>query len=334
MFQDLVELTTPGDEQPPRFQKFTLNNGPADPTPKAANILRYSEEIITLIEEQCNIRDKAIVATCWSSGGRPETELHKLTLEDVEIEDSFVRLSIPEDTKTGSREVKMHTGAPFLVKWIENHPGHDVEGGPQPDMPLWANLRPGYGDVYDRISYNQFAKPFDDVAESLGIQKTLTPQHCRRSRASDLAAKTYISQVDLERRFGWTRESDSLRHYIVKFGETSEDRIAAVDGADVDPEADTTNIAPVRCEGCGRWTERHLDECIWCPAPVPADATELQATPAIVDEANLLDLIVNSEVTARELKQIRKLEPVIKQRSDLFERLESYIQHAEQVQDD
>jgi hypothetical protein len=201
-------------------------------------------------------------------------------------------------------------------------------------MPLWANLRPGYGDVYDCISYNQFAKPFDVAAEALDIQKTLTPQHCRRSRASDLAAKTYISQANLERRFGWTRESDSPRHYIVKFDETSEDRIATADGADVDSEADTRNIAPVRCEGCGRWTERHLDECIWCTAPVPADATELQATPAIVDEANLLDLIADGEVTARDLKAIRKLEPVIKQRSDLFERLESYIQHAEQVQDD
>ncbi|WP_336329139.1 hypothetical protein [Haloarcula sp. CGMCC 1.2071] len=56
------------------------------------------------------------MATCWSSGGRPETELHELTLKDGEIKNGFVRLSIPENTKTGSREVKMYTGAPFLVK--------------------------------------------------------------------------------------------------------------------------------------------------------------------------------------------------------------------------
>lgn len=325
------EVMTPGPDQPDRFEQIVLNNGPADPTPKASNILRYSDEILEAIRVQQNIRDKAIVATCWSAGGRPETELHKLIMEEVEICDGFVRISIPEDTKTGSREVKVHTGSPFLIKWIENHPGNELEDGLQPEMPLWANLRPGYGDVYDRISYNTFKRPFDVAREKTNIQKTLTPQHCRRSRASDLAAKTYISQVDLERRFGWTRQSDAPRHYIVKFDESSEDRIAAADGADVDPEADTTNIAPVVCEGCGRWTERHLDECIWCPTPVPADATAAHAAPAIVDEANLLDLIVDGEVTARDLQALRKLEPIIKQRSDLFERLDAYIQHAEKV---
>ncbi|WP_176819525.1 tyrosine-type recombinase/integrase [Halopenitus persicus] len=325
------EVMTPGDDQPDRFEKLTLNNGPADPTPKASNVLRYPTEVIKAIQVQNNIRDKAIVATCWSAGGRPETELHKLIIEEVEVEDGFVRLSIPEDTKTGSREVHMHPGAPFLVKWIENHPGHNVDGGLQPEMPLWANIRSGYGDVYDRISYNQFTKPFDTAKEKTDIQKKLTGQHCRRSRASDLAAKTYISQVDLERRFGWARESDSPRHYIVKFDESSEDRIAAADGVDIDPGAQTTNIAPVRCEGCGRWTERHVDECIWCGTAIPADALEIQATPAIVEEANLLDMIVDGEVTARDLQALRKLEPVIKQRSDLFERLDAYIRHARQV---
>jgi hypothetical protein len=251
------------------------------------------------------------------------------TDDEIDDRDREVLLEFYEETKTGSREVKMHTGAPFLIRWLKNHLGHETEGGLDPEMPLWANVRPGFGDIYDSITYNQFVQPFETAAEGTSIQKTVTAQHCRRSRASDLAAKTYISQKDLEQRFGWKSESDAPRHYIVKFDDTSEEHIAAADGADVDPEADTTNIAPVRCEGCGKWTERHLDECIWCLAPVPADATDLQATPAIVDEANLLDLIVNGEITAADLKALRKLEPVIRQRSDLFERLNAYIRHAE-----
>jgi len=328
------EVMTDGDDQPDRFAALTLNNGPGDPTPNASNILRYEDEILEAIQAQTNIRDKAIVATCWSVGGRPESALHPLRMKHVEVEDGFVRIPIPEETKTGSREIQMHTGSPFLVRWIENHPGHEEEGGLTPEMPLWANLRPGFGDVYDPISYNQFVRPFHKAARDTEIQKTLTAQHCRRSRASDLASKTYISQVDLERHFGWTRQSDAPRHYIVKFDETSQKRIAAADGADVDPEADTTNIAPVRCEGCGRWTERHLDECIWCPTPVPADVTDTSHPPAIMDEANLLDLIVDGEITARDLKALRKLEPVIKQRSDLFERLNAYIRHAERVEEE
>lgn len=116
------ELMTPGDEQPERFDEITLNNGPADPTPQASNLLRWEEEVLTIIQYQDNERDEAIVATCWSTGGRPDSELHKLTIGDVEIKDGYVLISIPEETKTGSREVKMHTGAPFLIRWVKNLP--------------------------------------------------------------------------------------------------------------------------------------------------------------------------------------------------------------------
>lgn len=327
------EVMTPEDGQPDRFDTITLNNSPDDPTPQASNILHYEKQIIPIIQHQYNARDKAIVATQWSAGGRPRSEMHKLTIRDVEIKDGYVLISIPEDTKTGSREIKMHTGAPYLIQWYENHPGHDTEEGLQPDMPLWTHVRDGYGDPYDRICYNSYVRPFENASEALDISKTITAQHCRRSRASDLAAKTYISQLDLEMRFGWQRNSEAPRHYIVAFDESSEDRIAAADGADVDPEADTPNIAPVRCEGCGRWTERYVDECIWCRTVVPADVTDIQETPAILDDANLLDMIVDGEIVARDLRALQRLEPVIKQRSDLFARLESYIRLAERHED-
>lgn len=337
-FRVFGEVMTDGDEMPDRFEELKLNHGDEDPTPQKSEVV-YWHEVTAGIGIQQNSRDKAIVATQWSAGGRPMSELWRLTLGDVEKKSDHVVISIPErtddgETKTGSREIKMYVGAPYLKQWLHDHPGHDAEAGLDPDMPLWTHLNDGYGDAYTRITYEGYRRPFHIMRRETDITKPITPQHFRRSRASVLAAQHFVSQMDLEHRFGWGQNTDSARHYIVKFDEASERRIAAADGMDIELEADFDPIAPVKCEVCSRWTPRHRDTCLWCSGDVPADIREQHFGPqpdVIDDDANLLDMIVDGEITARDLRALQKLQPVLKARTDIWERLDAYIRHAEQV---
>ena len=49
------------------------------------------------------------------------------------------------------------------------------------------------------------------------------------------------------------------------------------------------------------------------------------------DETNLLDLIIDGDVTATNLRALKTLEPIIRRRDDLFDRLDDYIAHAKGI---
>ncbi|QCC57378.1 tyrosine-type recombinase/integrase [Natrinema thermotolerans] len=316
---------------PDRIEKVKLGNVEEDqPAPDPTEVLFWND-IVQIIEEGClDPRTTAMVATLWALGCRPMSEFWELKFGDFTDQGDHFLVSIPEHTKTGSRTIRMDVGTPYLRQWLENeHPVHD-EGGPSSDTYVWTKRNDN-----EHLAYRDLRRNINRAAERAGITKPHPPKHYRASRASVLASSRHVTQRTLEYHFGWVKGSRVAAHYIAEFGNRSRKYIAMADGANISLEEEEEPIVPVVCDGCNRYTPRHRDSCLWCSADTVAELGRnpvLVTTPSVADEGeDLLDMITDGEATADDLRAIERLEHIIKQRDDLWDRLPQYIELAERM---
>jgi len=324
------------DKHPERFEAVELGNVEDDqPAPKPALVLLWSD-VVKLLDaaedKRAGIRTTAVIALLWASGMRPMSEFWELTYGQIDDRGDHLLVSVESDSKTFSRTIRIDVGVPYIRRWMEQgHPATDTEVGPQADTHLWTPLSD------DRLlNYAQIRKSVKRVREETDLTKPCNPEHFRKSRASVLANSHWVTQRDLEKHFGWVRSSRVAAHYIAVFESKSRKHIAKADGADVDLDDEMEPIIPVWCESCNHQTPRHRETCLWCGADTLADlnrSPRIESSPvADGDETGLLDLIVDGEVDADALRALDRLEPVIRRRDDLFDRLDSYIAHAEKLE--
>lgn len=317
-------------ELPARIEKVKLGNVDDDqPAPNPAEVLQW-QNVVQIIGGCLSIRIEAMVAFFWAAGGRPMSELWELQFKDVNEQGDHMLVSIPEHGKTGSRTIRVDVSTPYLRAWMrDEHPAHDEKSGPSDDTYIWTKENEN-----ELMAYQDIRRNFNRAAERAGVTKPHNPEHFRASRASVLAKNRNVTQRDLENHFGWKQASRVACHYVAKFGGQSRKHIAKADGAKVDFEEEDNPIVPVQCDNCGKWTPRHRDECLWCSAETVAelgDAPILEQSVKQDDGVDLLDMIVDGEIDADDLRALKKLKPVIKRRRDLWDRLDSYIKHAEKI---
>jgi len=324
------------DDHPERFDRASLGNREDDqPAPKPSEVLWWSdcvEMIIVAVQKMGNWRTAALIAFLWATGARPMSEAWELTFGDIDDRGDHLLVTLPEHGKTVGRTIRIDVGAPLIRKWMyEEHPAQDTERGPTSDTYLWTLL-----DENRLMDYQDIRRTIKRCAEKADITKPHNPAHFRKSRASVLARSRWVTQRDLEYHFGWVRGSRVAAHYIAEFGEHSRKHIAKADGADVEIDEDRDPIVPVVCDNCGEYSPRHRETCLFCPGELHASLGSQQPTgPDVDDDARLLDLIVDGEVTADHLHGLKQLRPIIERRGEeLFNRLDDYIEHAEQISDD
>lgn len=97
---------------------------------------------------------------------------------------------------------------------------------------------------------------------------------------------------------------------------------------------DPDPIAPHPCPNCQQWTERGIGECIHCDHELNEyePSNEHVAVDPVHAETDLMTMILEKEVTADDLESVRKLEGVIKKRSQLFNQLDQLIDLARRDQ--
>jgi integrase len=326
------------DAHPERYEVVELGNVEDDqPAPKPSEVLFWSD-IVTVLDELdlkfIGARTAAIIAMLWASGMRPMSEFWELTYGQIDDRGDHILISIESDSKTLARTIRIDVGLPYIRRWLnKHHPANETERGPQSETYLWT-----HGNKVELINYSQIRKSIKRVAEKTDLTKPVNPRHFRKSRASVLAKSYYVTQRDLEYHFGWVQGSRVAAHYIAVFNTNSRLHIAKADGADVKLEEEQEPIVPVWCDHCQKQTPRHRDTCLWCGEEVLADLSRQPRIGAAAgptdndDEQDLLDLLVSGDIEARDLRALRKLEPVIRRRDDLFDRLDSYIEHAEKLE--
>jgi hypothetical protein len=232
-----------------------------NPTPDPAKMYRWEDHILPMIEACQNPRDKALIATAWDSGARPEG-FKQLRVGDVA--DHKYGMSISVEDKQGQRSIVLITAVPYLQTWLAEHPRRD-----DPSAALWCKLSDG-----SPISGRMKLKILKQAAEKADMTppSSATFARMRKSSASYLASQG-VNQAHLEDHHGWTRGSDVASRYISVFTEANDRAIAAAHGVDVQ-EDEPDPIGPVTCPRCEEQTPRQREFCINCGQALDQEAVQ------------------------------------------------------------
>lgn len=254
------ERVTDGEGKPDSIE-WVPSNLPRnyDPAPNPADMLRWEEDVIPMIEATRNSRDAAMIATAWNLGARP-WEFQEITIGD--ISESRYGLQVTVSGKKGQRSPTLIMSVPHLQRWLDDHPDRNNR-----TAPLWSKL-----SKPEPLSDRMFRKILESAAERAEITRPVNLGNFRKSCASYLASQN-VNQVNIENHMGWTRGSRVASRYIAVFGPENEREIAKAYGADVQ-ETEPDPIAPIECYRCRRETPRDRDRCMWCGQLLEAKAIE------------------------------------------------------------
>jgi site-specific recombinase XerC len=320
-------------ELPKRFEEIEPSSHvEEDPAPLPSNIVEYADAI-EMVEQVDLTRDKALILMQWSAGLRPMGELYGLQRKNVKLLDDHVEITLPTEGKTDRRSIIVVVGSAMLRRWIEiDHPVHDdPEASMGPETFLWTKPNKN-----QHLGYSALAERFSVAADRANLEKDHSPQHFRRSAASVLAGQPYISERDLRQRFSWSSNSDAPEHYIAANSKPTQVNVARCRGMDVDSIEESPDTAPILCPRCGDWTTRGLDACLWCEHNLDDEQITIDqpmAHPDNAGEKDLAGMILDGDITADELRTLRKLEGPIKTERDLFDQLDELIVKAEALED-
>lgn len=229
-----------------------------NPVPSERDLLLWEEDVVPMIDEAHNPRDKALFAVQFEAGLR-SGELFGLRVGDVF--DSKHTVGVHVDGKRGERPVHLIMSVPYLQRWLDEHPGDDSSY-------LWTKL-----STPTRPSYNTWRDYFQDAADRAGVTKDVTPTNFRKANTRWLVVLGY-SQPRIEDRQGRKRGSEHTARYMARFGEESNERVyARLHGLEIEPE-EGTDVGPVDCPRCHRATPQHEDFCVWCHFALTPDATD------------------------------------------------------------
>lgn len=321
------------DELPERFANIEPGKHvDEDPAPLPSNIVEY-EDAIEMVTEVDSTRDKALILTQWSVGFRPMSELYPLQRKNVSLYEDHAEITLQPGGKTERRSVILIVGSAMLRRWIEeDHPVHDdPEASMGPETFLWVKQNKN-----EHLCYGAMAERFAVAGDRAELVKDHSGQHLRRSAASVLAGQPHISERDLRQRFSWSPRSNAPEHYIAANSAATQVNVAMCRGRDVDGIEESPDTAPVLCPSCGDWTTRGLDACIWCTHNLDEEQSTFQETmqdPRDAGEKDLAQMLLDGDVTASDLRTLRKLEGPIKTERDLFDELDDLIVKAEALED-
>lgn len=82
--------------------------------------------------------------------------------------------------KTGERRIRLIRSAPYLTKWLENHPQRNVK-----DAPLWCTMSAFKGE-YKRPAKCSVQFFLGELAEKTGVSKPVHP-HANTVKHSSLS---------------------------------------------------------------------------------------------------------------------------------------------------
>lgn len=166
----------------------------------------FSEsEVLELINNCDHPRNKALIAVLYEAL-RPHEAL-KLKIGDIYFHPKYAQLTVPEDTKTGSRTISIFFAFPFVRDWINNHPlKADL------NAPLFINL---HSRKPRQIGHRQLWSFFNRLKAQLNhkLQKRYwNPYILRHSRLTEYAK--ILPEYKLKTFAGWTPNSPMSSVYV------------------------------------------------------------------------------------------------------------------------
>ena len=79
------------------------------------------EELLTIIEYEPEIRNKAILALLWDLDARNH-EITSLKIGNIRLRERYAEGEIPHNTKTGCGPILLTFSFPYVRDWLNKHP--------------------------------------------------------------------------------------------------------------------------------------------------------------------------------------------------------------------
>jgi integrase len=184
---------------------------------KAPEDILTQAEIITLIDNATNNRDKALIALLWDIGARIG-EIGTLRIKDLIFDD--IGLTIHVNGKTGFRRVRAVWSIEYLNIWLNEHPERD-----NPNAPLWFKFGT---EELEILRYDAIRRRLIKISEKAGIKKKIHPHLFRHSRATYMA--NYLTEAQMNQYFGWIQGSDMPFIYVHLSGRDIDDAVLKANG--------------------------------------------------------------------------------------------------------
>lgn len=213
------------------------------------------QEIFEMIRQAPTLRDKALILVGYESGARPH-ELLSLKVKHIAFDEYGVRLTIPNETKTGSRVIRLIDSTKILADYLSTHPEKD-----NPEAWLWISK---YGSKIKRYTAASYRKMLKNVARLANIKKRVYPYLLRHTRATILAK--FLTESQLCKYMGWVKGSEHAQRYIHLSMRDVEDAILRMHRIKR-IEEDNGSIR-IECSRCGAVNSISSSFCEKCGMPL------------------------------------------------------------------
>ncbi len=208
------------------------------------------EEVKRLVDTADTLQRKAMIATAYETGARPE-ELLNLRIRDIAFDQYGCTVILRG--KTGERRVRMIAYAPLLREWINIHPFRKNR-----DSYVW--LSEATNHKWKPLKIFGAEAMFRNVMRKAGIDKDFRLYVLRHSRATHLAGK--LTEAEMCKFFGWVLGTQVVKRYIHLAGIDIDSKLLQLQGLSV--EEDKQGLKVKRCIRCQELLSPNHDYCPKC----------------------------------------------------------------------
>ena len=274
--------------------------------PRSKRTLPKTEDLLTqgdiskLIEAANNLRDRALIAMLWESGGRIG-EIGNQEVGGISFDKYGGVVTL--NGKTGPRAVRLINSASYLANWLSIHPKRDDK-----HAPLWVSI--GNNNRNRFISYGMILQMLKKLFKKVGIKKRFNPHIFRHSRATFLA--NHLTEFQMNQYFGWVQGSDMPSTYVHLSGKETDTALLKLNGIEVNENKEEQTQKPRICKRCDTINPALNKFCCKCGAVLDVkSAMEMEAKfKEQIDARNKTDNIMNNLIKDPEVQEFlaRKLE--------------------------
>jgi integrase/recombinase XerD len=217
----------------PAFMKIKTKK-PLRDSPYDISDIWKLDELLTIVEYEPELRDKAIITLLWDLGARNH-EITALKLRDIILNEQYGEGSIPSNTKTGGGPILLTSSFTYVRDWINKHPFKN-----EPNARLICNLNNGapikpdaIWQVLDRL--RRYVKRLVESGSVTDVQQRQKLEHLLRTKrwnpycfrhSAITDDSDHLPEYAVKKKVRWTMDSKQGRRYIKnRMGDELKNRI-------------------------------------------------------------------------------------------------------------
>lgn len=262
----------------------SIKNVPINYDTTTAEEILTPNEIMSLVEHAGPARDRAFVATLYESAARI-SEIARLRWKDLFFDKDGVGIWLQDKKTNKNRYTRMFMAKPHLLEWKNSYSRF---GNPEGDNLVFITYRG------NQITYIQYYKLLQKIANNAGITKRVHLHLLRKSRITHLSKDNYSEFVIKEVAWG-NQNTNMMRTYSKLSHKDIDNEFMRKSGLMKSEASETDILHPTRCARCNAVLSPDQKFCSNCG--LSRDTNALNAALSIDPEllSRVLDILKNQQ---------------------------------------